>query len=82
MKTINNTPLLIAFIMVMVIFLLFLGGSVTMTMINANFTLIQNSEIDNTGLGNKISWMWIPTFISFVLSLLTGWVLFGQKKEQ
>ena len=71
MKLMNNVPLVLAFIIVMVVFLFFCGGAVTMTLINA--------EKNNTGLLNNISWLWLPTLLAFILSVLLGWTLFWKK---
>ena len=72
MKTITNTPLVLAFIIVSIIFLLFCGEAITMTMMN--------NEINKNGLMNKISWMWIPTMVAPFLSVLLGWGLFWKKE--
>ena len=71
MKTISNTPLVLAFIIVCIIFLLLTGGAITMTMMN--------NDINKNGLMNNISWMWIPTTLALLLSGLLGWVIFWKK---
>lgn len=73
MKTSSNTPLVLAFIIVVVIFLLFCGGAITMTMMD--------SGIYNNGVMNNISWMWVPTGVALLLSMLLGWVIFGKRNE-
>lgn len=73
MKAITNKPLVLAFVIVVIIFLLFCGGAITMTMIDGN--------MHNNGMMSNISWMWIPTIIALVLSVLLGWVIFGKKDE-
>jgi hypothetical protein len=73
MKTTNNKLLTFAFIIVGIIFLLFCGGTITMTMMN--------SGMNNNGMMNNISWMWIPTIVVLVLSIILGWVIFWAKKE-
>ena len=73
MKAITNKPLVLAFIIVVVIFLLFCGGAITMTMMGG--------DMNNTGMMSNISWMWIPTIIALILSALLGWVIFGKKDE-
>jgi hypothetical protein len=72
MKTLTNTPLVLAFIIVCIIFLLFCGGAITMTMMNA--------DMNKNGLMNNISWMWVPTMVAFLLSVLLGWVIFWKKE--
>lgn len=71
MKTVTNTPLLLAFIIVGIIFLLFCGGAIAMT--------LTNNEVNQNGLMSNISWMWIPTVIALLLSVLLGWALFWKK---
>jgi len=60
MKAITNKPLVLAFIIVVVIFLLFCGGAITMTMMGG--------DMNNTGMMSNITWMWIPTIIALILS--------------
>jgi len=72
MKTMNNTPLVLAFIIVSIIFLLLSGGAITMTMMN--------SEINKNGLMNNISWLWLPTIVTFLISALLGWTIFWKKE--
>jgi H+/Cl- antiporter ClcA len=74
MKTINNTPLVLAFIIVVVVFLLFCGGAITMTMIY--------SEMNKNGLMNNVSWLWLPALIAFILSILLGWALFWKRDDK
>jgi hypothetical protein len=73
MKTMNNKLLTFAFIIVGIIFLLFCGGAITMTMMN--------SGMNNNGMMNNISWMWIPTIVTLILSIILCWVIFWAKKE-
>jgi hypothetical protein len=73
MKTMNNKLLTFAFIIVGIIFLLFCGGAITMTMMNGG--------MNNNGMMNNISWMWIPTIVTLILSIILCWVIFWAKKE-
>jgi hypothetical protein len=73
MKTESNTPLVLAFIIIVIIALLFSGGAITMTMMDG--------EMDNGGMMNNINWMWVPAFVALFLSGLLGWVIFSKKKE-
>jgi hypothetical protein len=81
MKPISNTPLVLAFIIVVTIFLLFCGGAITMTLLNDGMNNSMNHDMHNNGMTNNISWMWIPTIIAFLLSGLLGWVIFGKKND-
>jgi len=71
MKEINNIPLSIAFIVLVIISILLCGGTITMTMMD-NYNM-------GGGLFNNISWMWVPTIVSFFLSGLVGWAMFWKK---
>jgi hypothetical protein len=73
MKTMNNKLLTFAFIIVGIIFLLFCGGAITMTMMN--------NGMNNNGMMNNISWMWIPTIVTLILSIILCWVIFWAKNE-
>jgi hypothetical protein len=71
--TTNNKLLTLAFIIVGIIFLLFCGGAITMTMMN--------SGMNGNGMMNNINWMWIPTIVALILSIILVWVIFWGKKE-
>lgn len=73
MKTLDNTPLLLSFIIVVVIFLLFTGGAITMT--------IMNESLNKNGVFNNISWLWVPAMVSLLVSCLLGWVILVQTKK-
>jgi len=72
MNTKTNYPLVLAFIIVSIVFLLLCGGAITMT--------LMNEGIYKNGVMNNISWLWMPTLIALLLCLLLGWVLFREKK--
>lgn len=72
MKKITNTPLLLAFIIIGIIFLLFCGGAIAMT--------LTNNSVNQNGLMNNISWMWIPTTVALLLTVLLGWAIFWKKE--
>jgi len=73
MKTKTDYPLVLAFIIVLIVFLLFCGGAITMTMMN--------SDMNKNGMMNNISWMWIPTIVALLLSLLLGWAIFWKRND-
>lgn len=73
MKTLDNTPLLLSFIIVVVIFLLFTGGAITMT--------VMNESLYKNGIFNNISWLWVPAMVSLLVSSLLGWVIMAQTKK-
>ncbi|MEO6588691.1 MAG: hypothetical protein ABIP06_05130 [Pyrinomonadaceae bacterium] len=68
----NRTPLIVAFAVVVVLFLIFGGGTMTGSMMN--------SGMMGQGCTGGYSWMWIPTVFTLVLGVVLGWMLFGQKK--
>ena len=72
MNTRTNKPLFLAFIIVVVLFLLFCGGAITMTMMNI--------RMNGNGMMSNISWMWIPAILCLLLSFLLGWTLFLKKE--
>ena len=80
MNTKTNTPLALAFIIVVVVFLLFCGGAISMTMFGTGMNHGMNNGMNNNGFFNNLSWMWVPTIIAFIVSVLLGWVLFSKKE--
>ena len=72
MNTKTNYPLVLAFIIITIVFLLLCGGAITMT--------LMNESMNKNGIMNNISWLWVPTLIAFLLSVLLGWVLFRGKE--
>jgi uncharacterized membrane protein (DUF485 family) len=74
MKKMTTTPLVLAFILIGVVSL-FLGG--------ISFALtIMNNEMNQNGIMSNISWMWIPTILSILITFLLGWVIFWKKNDE
>jgi hypothetical protein len=71
MKSTTNTPLVIAFAVVVLLFLLFGGGAMTGGM---------NGGMHGSGWMAERSWMWIPTLLAFGLGVVLGWVIFKKKE--
>jgi hypothetical protein len=69
----TNKPLVLAFIIVVVVFLMFCGGAVTMTM--------KNAGVNGSGIMNNISWMWSPAMLALLLSVLLGWTIYWKKND-
>ncbi len=65
----NKTPLIIAFVVVVVLFLGFGGG-----------TMMNGGMMGQGGSTGGFGWMWIPTLLTLGLGILLGWMFFGQKK--
>jgi len=68
----NRTTLVIAFVIVIVLFLLFGGGAMTGAMMSGGMM--------GSGRMGGISWMWIPTLLTLSLGVLLGWAIFGKKE--
>ena len=71
MSETNKTGLVIAFFVVIVLFLLFSGGAMTGATMSGGMM--------GSGRMGGISWMWIPTALTVGLGILLGWVIFGKK---
>ena len=72
MKESDRTVLMTALVVVIVLFLIFGGGTMTGSMMNGGMM--------GPGFIGGISWMWIPTLLTLALGILLGWVLFGKKR--
>ncbi len=68
----NKTALVVAFVIVLVLLLLFGGG--TMTGVTMSGGMMGN------GTMGGVSWMWFPTLLMAGLGALLVWIIFGQKK--
>jgi hypothetical protein len=71
MNETNKTGLVIAFVIVVVLFLLFGGGAM------AGATL--GGGMMGSGMMGGISWMWIPTVLTLGIGILLGWAVIGKK---
>ncbi len=72
MNATTRTALGIGFAVVVVLLLLFDGGTMT-------GTTIRGGMMGNGAMGG-ISWMWIPIVLVLGLGALLVWVISGQKK--
>jgi hypothetical protein len=36
--------------------------------------------MNNNGMMNSISWMWLPAIVALFLSVLLGWIIFSKKE--
>ncbi len=68
----NKTPLIIAFVAVVVLFLVFGYGSMGGSMMNGGMM--------GQGWSGGFGWMWIPTLLTLVVGIVLGWLIFGKKK--
>ena len=71
MNETNKTGLMIAFVVVVTLFLLFGGGAMTGAAMSGGMM--------GGGRMGGISWMWIPTLLTVGLGILLGWAIFGKK---
>ena len=67
----NKTILIIAFVIVVVLFLIFGGWGMT--------GLRLSSGMMGGWMMGGISWMWIPTVVILGIGILLGWAIFGKK---
>ncbi len=79
MNTKTNTPLVIAFVVVIVLFLIFGGGAMTGGMMNGGMNEEMNEEMNGNGWMGERSWMWFPALITLGLGVVLGWIIFKKK---
>lgn len=71
MNSTNKTGLVIAFVVVVALFLLFGGGAMTGATLNGGMM--------GSGSMGGISWMWIPTLLALGIGVLLGWTIFRKE---
>ena len=72
MNAANRTALVSAFVVVIVLFLLFSGGTMT--------GVTMGGGMMGSGMMGGISRMWIPIVLTLGLGILLGWVIFGGRR--
>lgn len=72
MNVTTRTALVFSFAVVVVLLVLFGGGTMT-------GATLSGGMMGNGAMGG-ISWMWIPTLLIVGLGVLLFWAIFGQKK--
>ncbi|MBI2418887.1 MAG: hypothetical protein HYV28_13495 [Ignavibacteriales bacterium] len=72
MRTNNNLPVTLAFIITAIAFLLLCGAAIMITLIN--------SDTNKSGFMDNISWIWVPTVITLLISSLLGWSLVRKRE--
>jgi hypothetical protein len=78
----SKTPLIIAFVCVVVLFLLFGGGMMTGSMLGGGMMGqggIGGYRMGHGWINGGFSWMWIPTLLTLGLGVALGWMIFGKK---
>ena len=73
MNATNEKTLVIAFAVVIVLLLLFGGGTMTGATLSGGMM--------GNGMMGGIGWMWIPTLLILGLGALLAWVIFGQRQK-
>lgn len=68
----SNTPLIIAFVVVVALLVLFGGGAMTSGMMNGG--------AHGTGWMDERGWMWTPALIALCLGVALGWVIYKKKE--
>ena len=71
MNEMSKTPLVIAFVVVVVLFLIF-GGMMTGSMMSGGM-------MRHGWIAGGFSWMWLPTLLTLGLGVLLGWLIFAKK---
>lgn len=71
MKSTTNTPLVIAFVIVVVLFLGFGGGAMTGGMMNGG--------MNGSGWMGERGWMWTPSLLALGVGVVLGWIIFKKK---
>ncbi len=69
----NNKPLVTAFVVVVVLFVIFGGLSMLGAMMNGGMM--------RPGWNGGFGWMWIPSLLTLGLGILLGWMIFAGKKH-
>ena len=79
----NRTPLVVAFVAVVVLFLFFGGGAMTGSMIGGGMTGEAGTGGYRMGQGwinGGLSWMWLPAIVTLALGVLLGRMIFAKKR--
>ena len=78
----NKSGLIIAFVVVVVLFLVFGGGAMSGSFMGGGNTgggMMGGGTMGQGGIGGY-GWMWIPTLITLGVGVLLGWLIFGKSK--
>lgn len=73
----NRTGLVIAFVVVVLLFLVFGGGAMSGSFMGGGGT---EGGMMGRGWMGGFNWMWFPTLIALGVGILLGWAIFGKRK--
>ncbi|HSB28940.1 MAG TPA: hypothetical protein VLE19_13835 [Pyrinomonadaceae bacterium] len=76
MNLTNKTPLVIALVVVVVLFLAFGGWAITGM---GGGMMGQGYRMGHGWISGGFRWLWIPTLLTLAIGVLLGWVIFGKK---
>ena len=78
----RKTPLVIALVVVVALFLYFGGGAMTGAMLGVGMMGqggVGGYRMGHGWINGGFSWMWIPTLLTLGLGILLGWMVFAKK---
>ena len=67
----NDTSLIIALVIVLVLFVILAGGMMTGAMMSGGMM--------GHGVIGGFSMMWVPTLLTLAIGVVLGWLLFGKR---
>ena len=76
MNITSKTPLIIALVVVVVLFLIFGGWAMTGM---GGGMMGQGYRMGHAWINGGFSWLWIPTLLTLAIGVLLGWIVFGKK---
>jgi LPXTG-motif cell wall-anchored protein len=78
MKAKANKSIVVAFVIVVVLFLFFGGLGMTGGIMNGGM----HGRVNEIGWTGERDWVWFPTLITLVLSVVLGWMLIKKKNKK
>jgi len=78
MKTKANKSIVVAFVIVVLLFLFFGGWGITSGIMNGGM----HGGMNESGWTGERGWVWFPAIITFVLGVVLGWILFKNKNKK
>ena len=75
----DKRSLTIAFVIVVVLFVLFGGGMIGGGMYGGGGGMMGGGHMMGDWTIGGFQWMWLPTLLVLILGILIGWVIWGKK---